>query len=571
MKKIINIIFPFLLITGLFSCAEDVGDFTVYGEAITNFELDSPSPNDTIIINTGTSDELIDFSWDEATSGLGADVIYSVLIDEIGGDFTTPLLTKKSNSEGNLAVVSVTFGELKALYDQVVQEGESVANVIWTVKAENGSPNEIKAQTAQLLNLKLGTDGISNFNLTSPLNNSLIKLDGETPDETFVFSWEEASATSMSDVLYKLVFDDIDGDFSDPLLSIMSDNDGLSSEVSLSFTDWKTLFEGNGMKDGAFKWTVIAVSNEFEWQKQEAVFYLEFVSWANPIYIVGSGTEVGWNIDEALEVSFVSPNLWTGVYTLINGQEFKFFPEKGSWDNGIGSDRFTNFMGCTEKADGNFIVNTGADGEYVVTVDLNSGTISVFEAPYLVGGSTVVDWNTDNAYPLVRTGKGVFETFEYITTDGWGFKLLPTKGWDGDYGASATTEGLLAQDGENNITVPQDGFYHVKADYNNMTYKVTEVTWGIIGSATPGGWDTDTNMTFTGSGKGDYTWTGNISLTDGEIKFRANDGWDINLGDTDADGSLEPGGTNISVSAGSYTVLMVLDPVAGWSYTLTAN
>ncbi len=50
------------------------------------------------------------------------------------------------------------------------------------------------------------------------------------------------------------------------------------------------------------------------------------------------------------------------------------------------------------------------------------------------------------------------------------------------------------------------------------------------------------------------------------IKFRQDDAWGVNLGDNDADGSLEGGGADIAVSAGTYD--MILD-VANNTYTLT--
>ena len=44
----------------------------------------------------------------------------------------------------------------------------------------------------------------------------------------------------------------------------------------------------------------------------------------------------------------------------------------------------------------------------------------------------------------------------------------------------------------------------------------------------------------------------------GDIKFRANDGWDNNLGDSGANGTLDPGGDNIVLpgGAGNYTIRM---------------
>ena len=53
MKKWIKNILFLAFIAMLSSCMEEVGDFTVNGEAITGFELTSPGNNDTVTINTG--------------------------------------------------------------------------------------------------------------------------------------------------------------------------------------------------------------------------------------------------------------------------------------------------------------------------------------------------------------------------------------------------------------------------------------------------------------------------------------------------------------------------------------
>ena len=59
-------------------------------------------------------------------------------------------------------------------------------------------------------------------------------------------------------------------------------------------------------------------------------------------------------------------------------------------------------------------------------------------------------------------------------------------------------------------------------------------------------------------------------LKQDEIKFRANDAWDINLGDTKADGLLEPGGDNIKVAvAGKYLVTLNLSVGGNYTYVLT--
>jgi hypothetical protein len=72
---------------------------------------------------------------------------------------------------------------------------------------------------------------------------------------------------------------------------------------------------------------------------------------------------------------------------------------------------------------------------------------------------------------------------------------------------------------------------------------------GLIGSATPTGWDADTNMIQDG-GNPDL-WSMDILLLDGEAKFRANDAWTLNWGNTAfPKGVGTQDGPNIPVRAG---------------------
>ena len=87
--------------------------------------------------------------------------------------------------------------------------------------------------------------------------------------------------------------------------------------------------------------------------------------------------------------------------------------------------------------------------------------------------------------------------------------------------------------------------------------------WGIIGSATPGGWDNSTSMRFNPLTD---KYSISLYLTGGEFKFRLDNSWAVNYGDNGNNLSLEPGGANIAVAAGLYTI--VLD-VENESYTIT--
>ncbi len=89
---------------------------------------------------------------------------------------------------------------------------------------------------------------------------------------------------------------------------------------------------------------------------------------------------------------------------------------------------------------------------------------------------------------------------------------------------------------------------------------------GIIGSATPTGWDSDTDLNFVTGTQYEIT----IALTAGEAKFRANDDWGTNWGD----GAFPMGtgtqdGANIPIAtAGTY--LVTFDTSTG-AYSFTAQ
>lgn len=128
-----------------------------------------------------------------------------------------------------------------------------------------------------------------------------------------------------------------------------------------------------------------------------------------------------------------------------------------------------------------------------------------------------------------------------------GFKFSSEPNWDGtNYGADFST----APDAANITITEPEGFYQVVVDLNEKTYTLTPIAIGIIGSATPSGWDSDTDMTYSVENR---CWTITTDLTDGEIKFRANDDWTISWGGTPEQLTTQNGG-NIAVAAGKYTI-----------------
>ena len=105
---------------------------------------------------------------------------------------------------------------------------------------------------------------------------------------------------------------------------------------------------------------------------------------------------------------------------------------------------------------------------------------------------------------------------------------------------------------------------------NELTYTLgAPIKWRIFGSATPGGWDADTDMTFNPD---ENVMEITTDLVVGELKFRGNADWGSNFGDDNGDGVLEANGGNIQVpEAGNYTIKMDWKTPGQVSYTLVKN
>ena len=120
-----------------------------------------------------------------------------------------------------------------------------------------------------------------------------------------------------------------------------------------------------------------------------------------------------------------------------------------------------------------------------------------------------------------------------------------------------------------NFNVATPAFYYIVADVATGALKVTATTWGIIGDATVGGWNTDTPLVYNAT---DATWSVTTNLGAGKFKFRANGDWNINLGGDVS--NLAQDGSDIAVEeAGNYTITVYMTRSASDNIycTLTKN
>lgn len=175
---------------------------------------------------------------------------------------------------------------------------------------------------------------------------------------------------------------------------------------------------------------------------------------------------------------------------------------------------------------------------------------------------------------------GLYEGYVYMAGAGQHyFKYTNAPDWNhtnyGDGGSGTfSTDGAAA-----GLSVPDGGYYYLMANLNNNTWTATKTTWGILGDASPGGWDTDTQLSYDEAAQ---VWKVTaIMKKNGSFKFRANKAWALDFG-VDAAGKLQyadnpflgytAGLNNLTVPEdGNYSITLDLHVAGSYTYVLHKN
>lgn len=254
--------------------------------------------------------------------------------------------------------------------------------------------------------------------------------------------------------------------------------------------------------------------------------------------VVGSGYNNWGAYADGYFYTTDTPDVFVSYVTLVDG-EIKFR---------LNNDWGTNWGGSggTLVQDGDNIAVTA--GTYKITVDLANLTYEMEEYSWGVVGSAWNDWGAAGA-----DGKFYYD----YTTDTFkkGIRLMDgemkirfNNDWGINYGDTGA-DGTIDQDGDN-IAVTA-GHYLITLDLNAGTVTIDDAAsvFGVVGSGFNdwGGAGDDFALTEIQEGVfyGDFA-----DLLDGEIKFRANNDWGLNYGDTGADGIIDQDGDNIPSTAG---------------------
>lgn len=288
---------------------------------------------------------------------------------------------------------------------------------------------------------------------------------------------------------------------------------------------------------------------------------------ANGYYMLGEVNGNNWDPKNPVWMNKVSDGVYQlKVTTKKDKNYFKFYEgskfKSGNWDviN-------TGVMGCekdgSEDASGT-IYYTGdswgtpqtmviaGTGTWIVTLDMNNLSYSVGKPILYMAG----DANGWKQIDVLNSEDGVnFTGYMYLNQNGFKFSTQPN--WDGtNYGADFDT----APKAGNIVITEPAGFYQVDVNLSAKSYTLTPFTIGIIGNATPKGWDGDTNMTYNPE---ERCWElKDVTLTDGEMKFRHTNDWNLSWGG-ELDNLTTQNGPNIAVAAGTYDIKLEVNWAEG--------
>lgn len=287
-----------------------------------------------------------------------------------------------------------------------------------------------------------------------------------------------------------------------------------------------------------------------------ATAYTDILDLSTPWGVVGSATPNSWNGPDVPFYQTSNPSIIVAYPTLVTG-EIKFRMDN-SWTVNYGDD---GANGSLEAGGANIAVTAGT---YKITFNTTALTYTIEPLTWgIVGSATTNGWDGPDMKLTYDPFTDQWRAVLYLKAGE--LKFRKNNSWDlnyGDDGANGTLEA-----GGANIVVTA-GWYLVSVNLGKLEYTIEKTNvWGIVGSATPNGWD-GPNVKFVP----DYSKDGifilkGITLIDGEFKFRQNDDWGVNYGDDGNNGSLEAGGANIPISAGVYDFVLDFSTPSAPKYT----
>lgn len=281
----------------------------------------------------------------------------------------------------------------------------------------------------------------------------------------------------------------------------------------------------------------------------------EIASWG----VVGSGFNNWGAFADGKFYTTAAPGVLVSYVNLVDG-EIKF-RENNQWGGDLGD---ADLDGVLDADPDNNIAVTA--GDYKITLNTNDNSYTIEPFSWGIVGSGFNDWGaTPDAKLYYDHTTDTFKAGVQLLDGEIKFRM--NNQWGGDLG-DADLDGVLDADPDNNIATTA-GHYLVTLNLNDNSYTIeaSDNVWGLVGSGF-NDWGASPDASLTEIQPGVF-FAENITLVDGEIKFRQNNTWGGDYGDANDDGILDQDAdNNIAVTAGNYVVSVDFNDPSGPVYYL---
>jgi hypothetical protein len=393
-------------------------------------------------------------------------------------------------------------------------------------------------------------------------------LTAETSEDMFeAFEWSEADYGDISlSTNYVLEVDD-DADFSSPL-NLFESATATSTEITVG--DFNDALLALGLTPNEAGTVNIRVRSTITGQAADTLYSNVIERTATnykagdcgnhcTIGLIGNATPGGWDIDTDLHLVDAATDKYTWATTLYLAAGEAKFRASDDWAENWGAAGFPAGTGVQDGAN----IPISEAGYYRVTFNDVTGDYSftllntpTYTSIGVIGSGTAGGWDSDQDLTQDDSDDHVW-TGTFTFTDGEA-KFRANDAWNNNWGGTGYPSGTGVQDGPNIPVVA--GTYFVRLNDATGEYMIIATNrsqpyaqLGVIGSATPGGWDNDTDMTQNPANP--FLWSKIMTLTQAEAKFRADDAWTVNWGgSTFPSGKGTQDGPNIATQSGSYFI-----------------
>lgn len=311
------------------------------------------------------------------------------------------------------------------------------------------------------------------------------------------FEWEPSLAEDGGVVLYEVVFDKADGDFSDPVYISTADNNGGSNHATITHKQLNQIAALAGIESaaqGTLKWTVYASKgiDPVRAEEERTLTLTRLAGFAEvpgQLYITGEATEVGADLDKAMVMKKVADGEFEVFIKLTEGKSFKFV----SANTGTPTEYSLNGEKLVEGGS----IMAAKTGIYKYYIDFNAGSFTSKEVTKV---KWFLNWS-QKEIELDYQGLGVWALNGYTVTG-----LTGSDNTDDRYkfrmeSSDGETEWRAAINNDSKPT-GNDEYYYM-AEKTNVEQWTNNEVWKT--PATDGWSDKTYDITFSLNTQGEYT------------------------------------------------------------------